>query len=160
MKSAGNHGFTLLELLIVVLVLALVLAVAYPSLTRGSDSIRLRATGRDVLNTLRYAREKAVTEQVGMKVTMERTKQTLVLANDLGDGARTYTMPDSVKIQRIILGGNEVQEGPVSVRFLPNGSSDQVEVLLKSKNDSFLRIISDPITGGARIEPGTGENFR
>jgi prepilin-type N-terminal cleavage/methylation domain-containing protein len=160
MKRTGNNGFTLLELLIVVLVLALVLAVAYPSLSRGSDSIRLRATGRDVLNTLRYAREKAVTEQVGMKVTMERTKQTLVLTNDLGDGTRTYNMPDSVKIQRIVLGGNEVQEGPVSVRFLPNGSSDQVEVLLVSKNSSFLRIISDPITGGARIELGAGENIR
>jgi hypothetical protein len=44
------------------------------------------------------------------------------------------------------------------VRFLPNGSSDSAEVLLKSDKGSFLRIITDPITGGARIESGRGED--
>ena len=160
MNRSANQGFTLLELLIVVLVIAMVLAVSYPSLSRGSASIHLRTTGRDVLNTFRYAREKAVTEQIGMKVTVDRQHQRLILANDLGDGSRTYPMPTDVKIHRIALGGNEIMEGPVPVRFLPNGSSDAVEVLLKSDAGSFLRIISDPITGGARIESGSGENFR
>jgi prepilin-type N-terminal cleavage/methylation domain-containing protein len=160
MKSAGDRGFTLLELLIVVLLLALVLAVSYPSLSRGSDSIRLRSTGRDVLNAFRYAREKAVTEQIGMKITIDRAKQTLVMTNDLGDGSRTYTMPDTIKLHRIALGGSDLQEGPISVRFLPNGSSDRVEVTLKSSSDAVLRIISDPITGGARIEHGAGDSFR
>lgn len=160
MKYSGNQGFTLLELLIVVLVVAMVLAVSYPSLSRGSASIHLRSTGRDVLNAFRFAREKAVTEQIGMKVMVDRENQRLVLANDLGDGSRTYPMPSDVKIHRIALGGREVPEGPVAVRFLPNGSSDAVEVLIKSDFGSFLRIISDPITGGARIETGSGENFR
>ena len=150
----------MLELLIVVLVVALVLAISYPSLSRGSASIRLRTTGRDVLNTFRYAREKAVTEQVGMKVTLDREKQSVVLTDDLGDGSRKYNLPMGVKINRVALGGAEVLEGPAVVRFLPNGSSDRVEVLLKSDAGSFLRIISDPITGGARIESGAGENFR
>ncbi|MBN1571095.1 MAG: prepilin-type N-terminal cleavage/methylation domain-containing protein [Acidobacteria bacterium] len=160
MNKSEIQGFTLLELLIVVLVVALVLAVSYPSLSRGSASIHLRTTGRDVLNTFRFAREKAVTEQIGMKVTVDRENQRLVLANELGDGSRTYAMPSDVKIHRIALGGREIPEGPVGVRFLPNGSSDAVELLLKSKTDSLLRIISDPITGGARIETGSGENFR
>ena len=160
MKCSRNQGFTLLELLIVILVVALVLAVSYPSLSRGSASIHLKTTGRDVLNAFRFAREKAVTEQIGMRVTVDRENQRLVLVNDLGDGSRTYAMPSDVKIHRIALGGREVLEGPVPVRFLPNGSSDAVEVLLKSDFGSLLRIISDPMTGGARIESGSGESFR
>ncbi len=160
MMRVRDQGFTLLELLIVVLVIMLVLAVSYPSLSRGSASIRLRTTGRDVLNTFRYAREKAVTEQIGMKITVDREKQSLVLSNFLGDGNRSYIMPEDVKIHRVALGDAEVPEGPVIVRFLPNGSADPIEVLLKSDAGSFLRIISDPITGGARIERGAGENFR
>jgi len=160
MKRIGDLGFTLLELLMVVLVLALVLAVSYPSLSRGSSSIRLRATGRDVLNTLRFAREKAVTEQIGMRVTMDREKHNLILSDDLGDGRRTYSLPRDVRIQRITLGDEEVHEGPVSIRFLPNGGSDRIELLLRSDTGSILRIISDPITGGARIEQGAGENFK
>ena len=160
MNRLTDHGFTLLEVIIVVLVIALVLAVSYPSLSRGSAAIHLRSTGRDVLNTFRYAREKAVTEQVGMKVTADREKQTLVLTDDLGDGSRTYAMPKDVKIQRMALAGSEITEGPLTIRFLPNGSSESAEILLQSDSGSSLRIISDPITGGARIETGSGENTR
>jgi general secretion pathway protein H len=159
-RYSQESGFTLLELLMVVLVIALALAVSYPSISRGSTALHLRATGRDVLNTLRYAREKAVTEQTGMKVTVDRQKQELVLSDDLGDGGRKYLPPNDVKIQRVALAGNEIVDGPMVIRFLPNGSSDRAEILLKSTAGSFLRIISDPITGGARIESGSGENER
>jgi general secretion pathway protein H len=158
MNRDWDQGFTLLELIVVVLVIALALAVAYPSLSRGTSSIHLRTTSRDVLNIFRNAREKAVTEQRGMRVAVDRTKQELVLTDDFGDGSHTYILPKDVKIQRMLLAGNEVMEGPLLVRFLPNGSSENVEVLLKSDTGSFLRVVTDPITGGARVEPGPGES--
>lgn len=154
MNRDRDQGFTLLELIIVVLVIALVLAVSYPSLSRGSTSIRLRATGRDIISTFRYAREKAVTEQTGMRVTVDREKQELILSDELGDGARKYRLPENVKIQRMAAGGNEVAEGSLVVRFLPNGSADSAELLIESKSGSTLRIVTDPITGGARVVSG------
>ena len=156
MDLSEDRGFTLLELLVVVLVVALVLAVSYPSLSRGSQSLHLRATGRDVLNSFRYAREKAVTEQTGMMVTLDQERQELVLSDLLGDGARSYTLPHDVKIQRMALAGAEIVRGPLVVRFLPNGSADRAEVLLQSKSGAMLKIVSDPISGGARIESVTG----
>ena len=160
MSNSRNRGFTLLELLIVMLVMALALAVSYPSLSRGSTALHLRATGRDILNTFRYAREKAVTEQTGMKITVDREKQRLHLSDQLGDTNREYRLPDDVKIQSVISAGNEVTDRPLIVRFRPNGSSDNAEIVLRSKTGSLLRIISDPITGGARIESGPGGNSR
>jgi general secretion pathway protein H len=160
MTRSRNQGFTLLELVIVVLVMALVMAVSYPSLSRGTTTLRLRTTGRDILNTFRYAREKAVTEQTGMQVRVDRETQELVLSDDLGDGARTYRLPGDVRIQRIALAGIEVTEGPLIVRFLPNGSAESSEVLLQSKTGSYCRVTTDPITGGAHVEWGRGENFQ
>ena len=160
MRIPRDQGFTLLELIIVVVVIALVLTVSYPSLSRGSAAIKLRSTGRDVLNTFRYAREKAVTEQVGMRVTVDREKQELVLSDDLGDGSRRYALPEGVKIQRMIQGGTEVAEGPMVVRFLPNGSAEDAEVFLQSKTGAYLRVVTDPITGGARVDQGPGERFQ
>ena len=69
------------------------------------------------------------------------------------------SLPQDVKIQRIALAGNEISEGPLIVRFLPNGSSDSAEILVKSDTGVLLRIMSDPITGGARIESGKGVNL-
>lgn len=157
MKLCQDRGFTLLELLIVVVLLALAFSLSYPSLSRGSTALHLRATGRDILGTFRYAREKAVTEQAGMVLTVDRKKQTLVLSDSFREGNRKYNLPKDVRIQSIALGGTEVSEGPLVVRFLPNGSSDNAEIVLKSNTGGILRIVSDPITGGARIESGQGE---
>ncbi len=157
MKSRDN-GFTLLELMIIMLVMALVMAVSYPSMLRGSTALHLRTTGRDVLNAFRIAREKAVTEQIRMMISVDPAAQKLVLSDILGDNARTYFLPPDVRIERITRAGTEIAQGPLIVRFLPNGSSDSAEILLESEAGSFLRIISDPITGGARIESGQGRN--
>ena len=160
MRDTGNRGFTILELLIVMLLIAMALAVSYPSLSRGSTALHLRATGRDILNTFRYAREKAVTEQTGMKIIVDREKQILLLSDQFGDGVREYALPNDVKIESVLLAGNEVSDGPLTVRFRPNGSCDNSEIVLRSKTGSLLRIISDPITGGARIELGGGGNYQ
>ena len=157
MKNSQDQGFTLLELLIVVVLLALVISLSYPSLSRGSTALHLRATGRDILSTFRYAKEKAVTEQTAMMLTIDREKQMLVLSDSFGEGSRKYTLPKDVKIQRMALGGTEIAQGPLVVRFLPNGSSDIAGILLRSDTGSHLRIISDPITGGARIASGQGD---
>jgi prepilin-type N-terminal cleavage/methylation domain-containing protein len=159
MRSSRDSGFTILELILVLVIITMVLAVSYPSLSRGSNALRLRATGRDILNTFRFAREKAITEQIGMKVAVDREKQKLILTDYLGDGARTYIMPRDVRIQRIALGGNEiVTDIGMIVRFLPNGSCDSAEVLLQNEKGAWLRVVTDPMTGGARIELGSVEN--
>jgi len=160
MTTVRDQGFTILEILVVVLVLALVLAVTYPSLSRGSAALHMRTCGRDVLNTFRYAREKAVTEQTGMMVTIDRDRQEMTLSDNLGRGVRTYTMPKDVRIHRMALGGTEILNGPLVVQYLPNGSADDAEVLLQSATGAQLRIVSDPMTGGARIESEQGESFR
>ena len=156
MADTRDRGFTLIELMIAVLIIALVLAVSYPSLSRGSTALHLRATGRDILNTLRYAREKSVTEQTGMIVAVDREKQKLILTNALGDLGREYFLPRDVKIERMALSGTEIQDGVMVIRFLPNGSADSAEILIASSTGSRLKIIADPITGGARIQFASG----
>lgn len=160
MKNSRDQGFTLLELLIVVLVITLVMALSYPSLSRGSAALHLRSAGRDTLNLFRYAREKAVTEQTGMRVVVDAEKRQFLLTNELGDGDRTYSLPDDVRIEKMTFSGKEVTDGRMALRFLPNGSAEKGEVLLISSNGGGLRVITDPVTGGARIEPSTEEDVR
>jgi len=152
--NGSQKGFTLLELLIVLALIILVLAVSYPSLSRGTAILSLRTTGRDILSTFRYAREKAVTLQSGMLVTVDRENQKLRLTDDFGEGNQEYLLPDNVRIQRVVMGGTEAVEGTATVHFLPNGSSDTVEILLQSRNGSQLKVVSDPLSGGACIRPG------
>jgi general secretion pathway protein H len=150
-------GFSLLELVIVLLLMGLVAAVSYPSLSRGSASLNLKATGRDVLNTLRYAREKAITEQHGMRIVVDREKGQVRLTDDFGDGERVYQLPDDIRIERLASAGRDLQDGPLAIRFRPNGSAESAEILLVSRTGLSLRVVTDPVTGGARIYSGRGE---
>ena len=155
-RENPSSGFSLLELVLVVLVMGLAVAISYPSLSRGSATLRLRAAGRDVLNVLRYAREKAITEQTELHVVAEKEARQVLLTDELGENARTYALPSSVAIQRLLLGVEEIREGPLVIRFLPNGSTTPATIILKSDAGGFLRIITEPVTGGAHILQGEG----
>ncbi len=146
-------GFSLLELIMVVVVIALVLAVSYPSLSRGNSALHLRTAGRDVINTLRYAREKAITEQVEVRIIADREAQKITMTDAYGDGTRSYTLPLDVKMVRFVLMGQEIPEGPLVIRFLSNGSSGAAEIILASDRGGVMRIATDPITGGAHVAP-------
>ena len=157
MKSGGNGGFTLLELILVVLVISLALGVSIPSLSRGTASVQLKTSARDVLNTMRYARERAITEQMVFLVAADAESGRLLLTDEVGDGGRNYELPKEVRIEGFSLGGEQVREGPLVLRFLPNGSTAAAEILLRSRTGAALRVVTDPMTGGARILQGEGE---
>ena len=151
MRSSGQKGFSLIELVVVLVIMGIAVAVIYPALSRGMAGFNLRASGRDVLGCLRYAREKAITEQNALKVIVDKVTHTVRLADEFGDGTRTLQLPDDVKIHRLAIAGQEVFEGPLVIRFLSNGSSQHAEIILVSSRGGTLKIVTDPITGGARI---------
>jgi prepilin-type N-terminal cleavage/methylation domain-containing protein len=155
----SEKGFTLLEIIITLTVITLVLAVSYPSLSRGTTALSLRTTSRDILSILRYAREKAVTEQTEMRVVVDQDNQSVLMINDIENSTRTYSLPENVKIHGVVLEGVRSGSGVSSVRFLPNGSSNAVEILIESRAGAFMKIVSDPITGVASIRPVSEEDL-
>jgi prepilin-type N-terminal cleavage/methylation domain-containing protein len=159
MTQLREQGFTLLELVVVIFIVSLVTTISYPSLSRASSSFHLKTTGRDILNTFRFARDKAITEQTGMQVVIDKEKQEIVLSDNLGENIRKYILPHDVKITRMALADQEVLGSSLVIHFLSNGNSENAKVLVSSDAGSSLRIISDPLSGGARIEPAQGEAF-
>ena len=149
----NNHGFTLLELIVVVLIIALVMGVSYPSMERGSSILNLQTASRDVLNTFRFAREKAISEQASMLLIINRGERTLELANILGEPMRSYTLPRGVYIQSVTRSGSEVNDDVLAVRFAPNGNLENVGIRIAAEGGRRMQIVSDPLGGGARIEP-------
>jgi hypothetical protein len=59
----------------------------------------------------------------------------------------------------MIRAGSEIQDNLMTVRFSPNGSLEKVDIYLASNDGSRLRIVSDPLGGGARREP-VWEDYR
>ena len=160
MLSKTENGFTLLELIVVVLIICLVMGISYPSMSRGSSMLNLQTASRDVINTFRFARQKAITEQMTMLLVVNRPERRFELANIFGEPMRAYTLPRGVYIQRMERAGGEVSDDIMTVRFVPNGNLENVGVRLASEDGGRrMQIISDPLGGGARVEP-VWEDYR
>lgn len=66
MLRASAHGFTLIELGVVLLLLGLILGIAVPAVRHSTSSSRLAVGADGVVAQLYLAREKAVDEQVNL----------------------------------------------------------------------------------------------
>jgi general secretion pathway protein H len=74
-----RRGFTLIELVVALFVLALAAAVVAPPMGRGLEAVRLRAEVAGVASFLRAARERAITRRDALEVAVDADGRALVL---------------------------------------------------------------------------------
>ena len=89
-RTPGDAGFTLVELLIVMVLLATVYALALPSVTSMSDRGQLDRAAASAYDTLRRARAQALA--TGQPVSIDRgaLKHTGVEIESSGDASLTF----------------------------------------------------------------------
>ncbi|HMP90003.1 MAG TPA: prepilin-type N-terminal cleavage/methylation domain-containing protein [Kiritimatiellia bacterium] len=68
----GRRGFTLIEVLVVVVIAALAAGIALPGFIRTMRGAQLRTASRTVLMAHKYARSTAVLRQVPMAILLDR----------------------------------------------------------------------------------------
>jgi prepilin-type N-terminal cleavage/methylation domain-containing protein len=67
----NQRGFSLLELIVVLSILALAAGLAAPSISRSTDALKLRAEVAGFSAVLRHAREQAITTRQAHRVVVE-----------------------------------------------------------------------------------------
>lgn len=76
MKSRNSLGFSLIELMVVVAVLAILVSIAAPSFSSIINNNRIDSTLRNVHETLQFARSEAVKRNQTVRVCVANTDQT------------------------------------------------------------------------------------
>ncbi len=142
--------FTLIELVIVLLIAGLLAGLVAPSVSGTLESSRLRAGAAQVRATCSLARTLSASAQRERSVVFDVDRVEYEIA---GEGRRR-TFPDGIWIQSIRVGdvlvdGERLSGDPglPRIRFFPDGSSEEAEVVLKSSGGELLRVVVDPLTG-------------
>jgi general secretion pathway protein H len=131
--AAGEDGFTLIELVVVLAVLGLLATMAVPALSRRPPS--LQAVERQAVALLRSARATAVRTGRAVEVILDAA------GNRLAVGPAAVAVPAGVPL--------ELLDGPGRLAFFPDGSATAARIGLGA--GSGRRVITvDWLTGAVR----------
>jgi general secretion pathway protein H len=145
-KSARQAGFTLLEMLVVVMILALTASVALPLLGRPSDGLRLQTATSELLGALRATRAAAILRNSETVLTLDvdhRTFASPVIP------LRAFAADITAKLTFASAERSAGSDG--GFRFFPDGSSTGGDVTLSLRGHE-AKICVDWLTGEARRE--------
>jgi type II secretion system protein H len=169
------YGFTLVEMLVVVAIIAIVSSVGVGFYAGTFGRLQVEKVARDLLLTAKYGRIKAIEQQRRCKIELdvtnggfwlvvdqlneetEQTEQTIV--QDFY--SKPVELADSVKFEDIQITpvGLEETSEETAIVFLPNGTSQSAVIQLGNGRNHYTVSICAS-TGRARIYQGTSEQVQ
>jgi general secretion pathway protein H len=141
-----GRGFTLVELLVVLVIAALVLALVGTSISRSISGAEMRSAARKVAANLRYTRTQAI---------LQKSEQVFVVDAD----AKTYQaperelveLPEEMNVALTTARSELTGENAGGIRFYPDGGSTGGFVELESDNRVY-KVSVAWLTGETRVE--------
>jgi general secretion pathway protein H len=112
------RGFSLLELIAVLVLIAIAVTVASVSVTNSIGSAKIHAVSRDLVAALRYTRGQAIVkgEQRTLDVDLEAMSYT-------APGRGAVKFPDKIEVKLLTAQNELINARSGRIRFYPDGSS-------------------------------------
>jgi prepilin-type N-terminal cleavage/methylation domain-containing protein len=177
--GAGRLGFTLIELMVVLVLIGLMTAMIIPEMKGSFEDSLLRAGGRELVNACNLAYSRAVTLNVEHHLRIEKSTGRYYLEKKspgagkeayvpIGDvpGAKGRIDPRlSLEFQRpgeetaalgdgmpLVAGGETpVRDPGESIAFYPDGTADARAILLQDRDGFRLALRISPVTARVHI---------
>lgn len=150
MNYQKNQGFTLVELMVVMVIIALIMGLVATSMSSSISAAEARAATRKVVASLRYTRVRAIidkSEQVFLVNTENRSY--------VAPGRKQVNLPEGVEVAITTARSELTSEDVAGIRFFPDGGSTGGHIEL-TVNEREYRINIAWLTGEARLERTDG----
>jgi len=145
-KRHRERGFTLVELMVVMVIIALIMGLVSTSMSRSISSAEARSASRKLVANLRYTRTRAIvkkSEQVFMVDIENRSYQ--------APGRKEISLPEDVDLTLTTARSEMTSEDVGGIRFFPDGGSTGGHIEL-TVNGREYRINVAWLTGEASLE--------
>lgn len=150
-------GFTLIELSVVILVLAMMSAIIVPAVVSLLKSQKVESFKADALRLTRQARESAIERSRNVTLKWDGALIAEIPPNADEDEAQQIgriELPDGMTVGSVFKGADEVVEDEWSVTFTPVGKGEEGSIVFESNGANYYIKIEGE-TG--RITSGKGD---
>lgn len=142
----STSGFTLLELLVVLVLMALMTGLAIPLISAGTPGAQIKAASRELMAGLRETREQAIVSRQPVALSINVDDRRFQIAGQ----PSAFQLPGKLQIGLFVADVDD--NGKVgSFIFYPDGSSTGGGVTL-TLDGQTNRINVDWLTGVARLQ--------
>ena len=182
----NRRGFTLLELIVVLIIISLMSAVVVPRLVGPMGNLDLKTASQKISASLRYVRSHAASEKTTYEALFDFDNKRLIIARSAtprfeGDlaindgkaydrmpaempddeknessGLKTYNLPDGIKFANAVSREGDINAGLFRVFFYPSGGSSGGEITVANERGGRYKINVDFITGAVQLSEVTG----
>lgn len=144
----ATGGFSLLELLLVIALIAAIGALTAAALTGGMDGVRLRSAAKQVAAQLRFTRAQAIASGKPQRFTIDPRAHAWTAPKD-----RSGEIPEQLGI--VFTGARQTQpaRGVGAIVFFADGASTGGRIQLTAKNAAW-NVDVKWLTGEVRLRRG------
>ena len=175
-QNNKKHGFTLVELLVVIALLSLMAGLGAPKLSGSFDRLKLDKAAKELLMMAQYARMMAIDQQKQYNLIIDESNYTFYLetsgtdenGNQIGEVVvydafcKPITLEgdiafEDIQVTPIGLGTTGDYEESEILAFLPDGTS-QLAIIQIGNGQMHYSLSINPATGKAKLYPGTADS--
>lgn len=154
--NRDNCGFTLIELVVVMVLLSIVTAFAVPVLRTSLFSDQLKATARRLIGLVNEVGQAAGNEQQELFLVFAPQKREFQVRGVTGDAVRMNLRPVSVPedvqvVDFTTVHGGINSAGELRLRFTKNGYVDKTLIHLRDTEGRELTLALSPFLGVSRL---------
>ena len=147
-----DSGFTLIEIMIVLVLAVLIMGVVVPRFSSGTASVQFRSATKEVASGLRYIRMQAVTNNQETEFIFNLDENYYQLSGR----EKVFPIPDDIAVTVYTTTSLDSNNQQGVIRFFPDGSSTGGRITLETED--YKRLIDvNWLTGQVEISDPEAE---